>query len=78
MLCFVLLLKLDGVAKATLVSYNTTMAKRGHTKFHAPLRERLTGKLPRNKEFSLFTLDCKHTHTDIQYSVTNTISSRSN
>lgn len=65
MLCFVLLLKLDGVAKATLASYNATMAKRGHTKLHAPLTERLTGKLHRNEEFSSFTLDCKHTHTDI-------------
>lgn len=65
MFCFVLLLKLDGVAKATLTSYNTAVAKREHTKFHAPLRERLTGKLHRNEKFSLFTLDCKSTHTDI-------------
>lgn len=68
MLCCVLLLKLGGVATATLASYNTTMAKGGHAEFHAPLTKRLTGKLCRNDEFSLFTLHCKHTHTDIQYS----------
>lgn len=53
--------------------YNATPAKRGHTKFHAPLTERLTEKLHRNEEFSLFTLNCKHTHTDTKYSVTTTL-----
>lgn len=77
MLCCVLLLKSGGVAKATLASYNATLAKRGHTKFHAPLTGRLTEKLHRNEEPSLFTLDCKHTHTDTKYSVTNNIRWRS-
>lgn len=53
MLCCVLLLKSGGVAKATLASYNATLAKRGHTKFHAPLTGRLTEKLHRNEEPSL-------------------------
>lgn len=70
MLCCVLLLISGGVAKATLASYNATLAKRGHRTFHAPLTERLTEKLQRKEEFSLFTLDCKHTHTDTRYSVT--------
>lgn len=71
MLYCVLLLKSGGVAKATLASCNATLNKRGHTKFHAPLTKRLTGTLYRNEEFSLFTVDCKHTHIDIKYSVTN-------
>ena len=77
MLCCVLLLKSGGVAKATLASYSATLAKRGHTKFHVPLTERLAEKVHRNEEFSLFTFDCKHTHTDTKHSVTNSIRWRS-
>lgn len=62
MLYCVLLLKSGGVAKAMLASYNVTLNKRGHTKFHAPVAGRLRGTLYINEEFSLFTLDCKHTH----------------
>lgn len=54
MLCCVLLLKLGGVAKATLLYY-TTMAKRRHTKFNISLTVRLMRKLYRNANLTVYT-----------------------
>ena len=54
MLCCVLLLKLGGVAKATVLYY-TTMAKRKHTKFSVSLTGRLMRKLHRNVDLIVYT-----------------------
>ena len=54
MLCCVLLLKLGGVAKATVLYY-TTMAKRRHTQFNVSLTGRLMRKLHRNVDLTVYT-----------------------
>ena len=68
MLCCVLLIKLGGAAKAMLVYYNTTMAKRRHTKFCVPFTERLMGNLHRNEDLIVYTRLQTHSHRHTVFS----------